>query len=122
HCRRVGPERRGLPMDLANVFVRMAVRATRVLLVEVPGQWAGRVALERQMLDKGWRTARTPAEADVLAVFGTPGAELAPLVSRLWDQMPGPRVRIDITTGADLDIALNDAESSLLDTVHQAQD
>ena len=85
-------------MGLNEILARFAVRAATVLVVEVPGHGATRMELEEQLLHRGWRPAWTPADADVLAVCGTPGPELSELVDRLWEQLPGPRVRADITS------------------------
>ncbi|TQN33722.1 hypothetical protein [Kocuria rosea] len=109
-------------MGLSDALARLAVRAAQVLVVEVPGHWATRMELEHQALRRGWRPAWTPADADVLAVCGAPGPELSELVDRLWEQMPGPRVRADITSPAAVGPALDDAAALLLDTTHQRKD
>lgn len=64
-------------MGVTRLLARLAVRSARVLVVEAPGQWLTRVELEQQMLRRGWGTAWTPADADVLAVCGAPGPELS---------------------------------------------
>lgn len=105
-------------MGVSRLLARLATRATQVLVVEVPGQWITRVELERQMLRRGWRQAWAPADADVLAVCGVPGSELAQVVDRLWNQMPGPRARADILSSGDAGSALDNAATLLLDTPH----
>ncbi|WP_019310384.1 hypothetical protein [Kocuria rhizophila] len=109
-------------MGLSGALARLAVRATRVLVVEVPGHWATRMEVEHQLLRRGWRPAWTPADADVLAVCGVPGPELSELVDRLWEQMPGPRVRADITSPGGVGPALDDAAALLLDSPHHRKD
>ena len=109
-------------MGLSGALARLAVRATRVLVVEVPGHWATRMEVEHQLLRRGWRPAWTPADADVLAVCGVPGPELSELVDRLWEQMPGPRVRADITSPGTVGSALDDAAALLLDTPQHRTD
>ncbi|WP_282957487.1 hypothetical protein [Kocuria rosea] len=109
-------------MGLNELLARFAVRAAQVLVVEVPGHWDARMELEQQMLRRGWRPAWTPADADVLAVCGVPGPELSELVDRLWEQMPGPRVRADITSPGGAGPALDDAAALLLDTPHHRTD
>ncbi|MEX5299942.1 hypothetical protein RCG67_14310 [Kocuria sp. CPCC 205292] len=109
-------------MGLSDALARLAVRAARVLVVEVPGHWTTRMELEHQALRRGWRPAWAPADADVLAVCGTPGPELSELVDRLWEQMPGPRVRADITSPGGVGPALDDAAALLLDTPHHRTD
>lgn len=109
-------------MGLTDALARYALRATHVLVVEVPGEWRTRVGLEQQMLRRGWRPAWTPADADVLAVCGIPGPALAENVGQLWEQMPGPRVRADIGSLSHVSSALDDAATLLLDTPHHRAD
>lgn len=109
-------------MGLSDALARLAVRAAQVLVVETPGHWATRMELEQQMRRRGWRPAWTPADADVLAVCGVPGPELSELVDRLWEQMPGPRVRADITSPGGVGPALDDAAALLLDSPHHRKD
>ncbi|SDS17628.1 hypothetical protein SAMN04489751_1408 [Brevibacterium sandarakinum] len=109
-------------MGMTAIIAKLAVRAVRVLIVEVPGQWLTRVELEDQMLRRGWRRAWAPADADVLAVCGTPGPELTPLVDRLWEQMPGPRVRANMCSSSTVSSALNDAATLYVDTDQHAKD
>ncbi|WP_245580322.1 hypothetical protein [Arthrobacter castelli] len=109
-------------MGLTKILADVAVRATQVLVVEVPGQWLTRVELEQQMLCRGWRRAWTPADADVLAVCGVPGPELAEIVDRLWEQMPGPRVRADTVSPKATGPALDETAVLLLDTGHHRTD
>ena len=78
-------------MGLSPFLARLAVQATRVLVVEAPGQWATRMELEQQLLRRGWRIASSPAQGDVLVVCGAPGPELSDLANRLWEQMPEPK-------------------------------
>ncbi|MGK7222761.1 hypothetical protein ACSNO4_08185 [Kocuria flava] len=109
-------------MGLNELLARFAVRAAQVLVVEVPGHWDARMELEQQLLRRGWRPAWAPADADVLAVCGVAGHELSELVDRLWEQMPGPRVRVDITSPGGVGPALDDAAALLLDTPHHRAD
>lgn len=109
-------------MGLSGVLARLAVRATQVLVVEVPGHGRTRMEVEHQLLRRGWRPAWTPADADVLAVCGAPGPDLSELVGRLWEQMPGPRVRIDLTSPHAVGAALDDAATRLLDTPQHRRD
>ncbi len=109
-------------MGVRRWLARRAVRASRVLVVEGPGAWRARVAAEHAVGMRGWRLAESPASADVLLVVGEPGTELAEVVARLWDAMPGPRARVDLTVGADPEPALDAAVASLLDADAQAED
>ena len=109
-------------MGLSPFLARLAVQATRVLVVEAPGQWATRMELEQQLLRRGWRIASSPAQGDVLVVCGAPGPELSDLANRLWEQMPGPRVRIGIASPGAVVPALDNATALLLDTSHHRTD
>jgi hypothetical protein len=109
-------------MGLKPALARIATRHAHVLIVEVPGHWLTRVAVERNALARGWRLALSPADADVLAVCGTPGPTLTQAVSLLWNQMPGPRTRIDIASADAALPALDAAAADLLDTDRQQAD
>lgn len=109
-------------MGVRELLAAYAVRRAHVLVVEVPGDWILRAAAEREALRRGWRLAESPADADILAVCGVPGPELAQLVERVWAQMPGPRVRLDLRTADKLDAALDDAAARLADTPSHRQD
>ncbi|MFC0505279.1 hypothetical protein [Micromonospora costi] len=109
-------------MGLTSMLHRLAARHAHVLLVETPGHWLTRVAAEHHLLDRGWRLAQSPADADVLAVCGTPGVELATVADRLWQQMPGPRVRIGIESPEQVRHALDIAEADLRDITRQQTD
>ncbi len=103
-------------MGLRAALARVAVRGAHVLVVEVGGQWRVRAAVERAVLDRGWTLASSPADADVLAVCGAPGPELEEAIEGAWDQLPGPRVRIDVATRDSANALLQDAHTRLLDT------
>ncbi len=109
-------------MGLNELLSRYAVRRAHVLVVEVPGWWSLRVALERQVLGRGWALAESPADTDVLVVCGEPGAELGELVDRVWDQLPGPRVRLDLPDLEALDGALDAVAEQLADAASHRED
>lgn len=102
-------------MGVNRFLARCAVRRAHVLLVEAPGSWVLRVAAQRRVLDRGWRLSATPADADVLLVCRAPRPELAELVGRVWNQLPGPRVRIEIEDVAQIDEALESAAAQLVE-------
>lgn len=77
-------------------------RRVHVLVVTTTGGVLVRLAVERAVRALGWVLAWSPADADVLAVCGSPaGAELD-AVEQLWRQVPGPRARVQLdgTVGA----------------------
>jgi hypothetical protein len=109
-------------MGLRGSIARYAVRHAHVLVVEVPGHWRTRVAVEREVLSRGWRLAESPADADVLAVCGEPGSELSGILERLWEQLPGPRARVDVASPSSVVDRLDGAEADLGDLDRQRDD
>ncbi|MCZ2811545.1 hypothetical protein O2W15_08875 [Modestobacter sp. VKM Ac-2979] len=105
-------------MDLS----RLAARRTAVLAVEVPGWSRTRCALEEHVRDRGWRLARSPADADLLVVCGRPGIRLTAAVDHVWSQLPGPRARAEVTTAADVPAVLDRAAAELADGAAQRRD
>lgn len=109
-------------MGVSGALARLAVRHSHLLVIEVPGHWLTRVAVERLAGVRGWRLAVSPADADILAVCGSPGPELALVVASLWEQLPGPRARIDVAAPDLAAAALDQAEDLLRDTPRQRRD
>ncbi|MDZ4269109.1 MAG: hypothetical protein U1D00_26060, partial [Mycobacterium sp.] len=109
-------------MVLTDALARLAVGRTHVLPVEIPGQWSTPAALQRRTFARGWRTAVSPADADVLAVCGAPGPEMGAAIDLVWDQLPGPRVRIEVADSSSADDALDRAAAELLDSAAQVDD
>ncbi|WP_433319866.1 hypothetical protein [Micromonospora chersina] len=109
-------------MGLSEALGRIAVRHAHVLVAEVPGHWATRAAVERHVLARGWRLALSPADADILAVCGPSPPHLAEPLYRLWEEMPGPRARIEVESPQAVQPALVAAEEELLDLNRQRAD
>ncbi|MDM4718260.1 hypothetical protein QTQ03_01170 [Micromonospora sp. WMMA1363] len=109
-------------MGVNTLLATAATRSAHVLVVEAPGWWMTRAAVERQVLARGWCLARSPADADVLAVCGPPGPELVLVAARLWDQLPGPRCRVDIRSPDVVSAALEAATVDLCDQARQRND
>ncbi len=107
-------------MGLTEGLGRYAARRAHVLVAELPGGWVARVAVEQCLVRRGWRRAESPADADVLVVCGGPGPEMARVLERVWDQMPGPRVRVDVDDPSAIESALDHAATRLADSgVHR---
>ena len=109
-------------MGVDEMLAGCAGRRAHVLLAEVPGNWELRAVLERRMSARGWCKAMSPADADILAVCGVPGTEFAGNLDLIWDQLPGPRVRIEVRDAGSVDSALDRAGAELLDTGAQRRD
>lgn len=103
-------------MGVGALLASHACRRAHVLLVEVPGHFELRASVERSLFRRGWCPALSPADADILAVCGVPGPEFAKIIDLIWDQMPGPRVRIEIPDFQSVDSALTRGGAELLDT------
>jgi hypothetical protein len=108
----------GLKASLA----RHAAAHAHVLVVEAAGRWRTRAAVERHVLQRGWVLARSPADADVLAVCGRPGGRLAAAVEHVWHQLPGPRVRVDVESADEVPAALARAAAEVLETARHVDD
>lgn len=109
-------------MGLRERFTAYAVGTAHVQLVEVPGWWTTRAAVERGLAARGWRAALSPADADVLVVCGEPGERLRAAIDRVWDQLPGPRARVTARTADGAAEALTVAAGLLGDEGHQRAD
>lgn len=109
-------------MGLSETLARSAARHAHALVVEVPGWWRTRAAVERAVLARGWRLALSPADADVLVVCGEPGPRLGEAVELVWQQMPGPRARVEVGEYDDVAARLDEAQDGLLDTGRQGHD
>jgi hypothetical protein len=109
-------------VGLSDLVARSAVRHAHALVVEVPGWWRTRIAVEREVLARGWSLAIAPADADVLVVCGEVGSRLGEAVELVWHQMPGPRVRVDVRAYDDVASCLDEAHRLLLDTDHHRHD
>ncbi|EOY45750.1 hypothetical protein SLI_1033 [Streptomyces lividans 1326] len=57
-----------------------------------------RLALEKELRSRDWPAATTPAEADLMLVVGPDCPQLRSAMDRLWQDMPQPRVRMQVTT------------------------
>ena len=102
-------------MGLSGWLAGQAVAGAHALLVEAPGAWQTRVAVEQALVRRGWRTATAPADADVLVVCGRPGDRLTEAIDRVWAQLPGPRARGVVREVHGVDEALDEAAAVLLD-------
>ncbi|KZS76545.1 hypothetical protein A4G29_03200 [Mycobacterium kansasii] len=114
---------RGRPeMGLTQRLARCAARRAHVLIVDAPGFWVVRAEAEHRLRVRGWCVATSPADADVLAVCGTPGPELNEAIDRVWDQMPGPRVRVELPDPEAVASALHRAAMQLAEVDRHRQD
>ncbi|MBG6215148.1 hypothetical protein RCH23_003108 [Cryobacterium sp. CAN_C3] len=109
-------------MGVTSVLARWASTSVHVLIVDVPGWDESRMLLEAELDRRGWRVALSPADADLLAVCGMPGEELRAAFDLLWNQLPGPRTRVSVTTSVALSALLDAAVAHLVDDSRQRKD
>lgn len=96
-----------------------ARRRVHVLTVTAADGVLARLATERALRDLGWVLAWSPADADMLAVCGTPAGAEADAAERLWHQLPGPRARVQLDDPQDVSEALVAAAAALEDRAAQ---
>ncbi|MFI9201577.1 hypothetical protein [Streptomyces sp. NPDC053048] len=94
-------------MGLRGAVLRRALDRPAVFLVTVPGATRVRLAVEAEVCRRRWRSAGSPAEADLLAVAGSPAAECASWLEELWRAVPLPRARVTVTEPAQVPLALD---------------
>jgi hypothetical protein len=107
-------------MDLSAWLVRRL--PVRPLIVAAPGGTAVRLAVERFARGWGWRTASSPAEANMLVVAGSIDDDLRPCVDAVWRTVPVPRTKVVIDVAAGVETALATAVDELRDTQRQRSD
>lgn len=103
-------------MELMARLVRWSLARPRVLVVDAPGATGLRWHAEAELDRRGWPTAASPADADLLLVLGRPGPELTAAIDLLWSQIPHPRWRVAVEDRAALTARLDDALAALTDT------
>ncbi len=100
-------------MDLTRALLRIGAVRPHVLVVEVPGGTAARLAVERELRRRGWPSAASQADADLVVVTGPVNEVFTGYVERLWREVPRPLVRIEAPDGGGVGPALDDAARSL---------
>jgi hypothetical protein len=104
-------------VDLTRWLLRRM--PVRPLVVATPGGTAARLGVERIARERGWRMALSPAEANLLVLAGPTGAGWAPFVDAVWNSVPVPRARAQITTAAHVEESLMAAVAELTDPDRQ---
>ncbi|MBD8870407.1 hypothetical protein IE331_12290 [Nocardioides sp. MJB4] len=104
---------------MRGLLSRLATRRVHVLVAEAPAAHEVRRALEQEVCRRGWVLAGAAADADLLAVVGSPGRRLGEVVERVWDQLPDPRVRLQVGHVDQVAGALDAARAELADTSRQ---
>jgi hypothetical protein len=84
-------------MELRRRIAITALSRPGVLLAVSPGATRERLALEAELVRRGWPCVSAPAEADLLAALGNGHAEHQDWVTNLWHAMPAPKARVLLT-------------------------
>ncbi|MBA8792888.1 hypothetical protein FHX74_000482 [Friedmanniella endophytica] len=105
----------GLSATVDRLLGRLALGRLHVLPVEVPGAGELRMRLEHACRVRGWPLATSPADADLLVVCGSePHGDLAAALDRVWQAMPGPRVRGTLSAVPELPGVLDELAADYL--------
>jgi hypothetical protein len=107
-------------VDLRSLLLRRTV--PRVFVVTAVGARDARLATERLLRLRGWASALSPAEANVLVLCAPQGHVLDDVVDRLWEQMPSPRARVQIVSAHAVQARLDEAAGTLRNPEHQRHD
>ncbi|MGI8458285.1 MAG: hypothetical protein ACR2LI_09255 [Propionibacteriaceae bacterium] len=99
----------GLTDRLGAALSGLGSRRLHVLVVEAPGAFDLRVRVDRAVTGRGWCAALSPADADALVVCGiSPEPAFADAVEVVWGQLPGPRVRTEVSDPSRVDAVLDE--------------
>jgi hypothetical protein len=98
---------------LTGLLLRAGASRPHVLVAAMPGAARVRLAAEELMRRRGWPTAMTPADADILLVAGTPGEDIGDAVGAAWAAVPAPRARVGAATPGEVAAALDAAHGEL---------
>jgi hypothetical protein len=109
-------------VGLSERLLRVATTRPPYLLVGVPGQARLRCLVERTLREQGWPPATSSAGASVLVVAGSVPDGLADAVAEVWQQMPLPRARVDVSADVDVGAALDAAVARLRDVAAQRRE
>lgn len=101
-------------MDVIRRLRAWALARPRALIVDVPRTDALRWSVEAELDRRGWSSAVSPADTDLLLVLGTPGPEMAAAAELVWSQVPAPRQRVDLRHVDGLGAALDEGRAALL--------
>ncbi|KPC72033.1 hypothetical protein ABZ038_12630 [Streptomyces sp. NPDC006349] len=109
-------------MDVTAALLRAAAVRPRVLLVPTPGGTPVRLAVEKELRLRDWPAATSPAGADLLLVAGPVPEQVRSMLDRLWQDVPQPRVRVQVSTVNEVAPALNVCRTRLGALDHSASD
>lgn len=100
-------------MELSERLRRLAAGRPHALLAVAPGATDVRLAVERELRERGWPVGGSPAAADLLVVCGAPDAPLEEAFERAWAQLPSPRCRLELREPDEAGAALDGVRALL---------
>ncbi|MFI6595098.1 hypothetical protein ACIBHX_02550 [Nonomuraea sp. NPDC050536] len=109
-------------MGLSGWLLRAAAVRPRVLVVTALYGTRVRLAVEAEAARRGWLQARSPAEASVVVVCGSPDATLAEAIDVVWSELPVPRALVHLEDPAETEAAFDRATATLSDEPAQRHD
>ncbi|TMR20819.1 hypothetical protein ETD86_17670 [Nonomuraea turkmeniaca] len=106
-------------------LLKRAADHPRPFVVSAEHGTRARLLGEAEIARRRWRPAEPASEADLLVICGTPGEEFEAAIRTVWDDLPGPRARVDLPSDAtppSIGQALNRAVAHLADKDAQWRD
>jgi len=100
-------------VELRRRLVRAAVSRPGVLLAVCPGATRERLAVEAELVRRGWPCVAVPADADLLVIAGAPGAEASDWLANVWGGVPAPKFLVRITDAEQAAAALDHGMAEL---------
>lgn len=101
-------------MELRSKAARLAVAHPGVLLAACPGATRARLAVEEELLCRGWPLVAGPGSANLLVVVGDPDPARADWAENLWNGIPEPKSRAVVREAEQATAALDDGHLALL--------
>ncbi|MGN9843653.1 hypothetical protein ACTMTI_36565 [Nonomuraea sp. H19] len=83
-------------MGLTEWLLRRAAGHPRPLVVSAEHGTRTRLLSEAEIARRRWRPGDPAGEANLLVVCGGPSEEFEEAIRKVWDDMPGPRARVDL--------------------------
>jgi hypothetical protein len=106
-------------VDLTGLLLRVGATRPHVLIAALPGGTQVRLAAEEHLRRRGWPSALTPANADVLLVAGTPARDIADALEATWTAIPAPRTRVHAVSPGEVAAGLDAARAELASEARQ---
>lgn len=100
-------------MELRSALLRAALARPAVLTAVLPGATRARLAVERELRERRWPRALSPAAADLLVVVGRPAEDDPDWLEGTWRALAEPRALVRVEEAADAGAALDAGHAEL---------